>query len=63
MFSSRPLSAEVLVQSQNSSCGVCGGQSDTGTGFFFDFAVSVLFHQCSTLRVISIISEAQAVEA
>jgi len=34
-----------------------------GQVFFFDFAVSVLFHQCSTLRVILILSEAQAVEA
>jgi hypothetical protein len=31
--SSRPLTAEALVPSRVSPCGICGGQSDTGTGF------------------------------
>jgi hypothetical protein len=31
--SRRPLTAEVWVRSQVDPCGVCGGQSGTGTGF------------------------------
>jgi hypothetical protein len=31
--SRRPLTAEARVRSQVSRCGICGGQSVTGTGF------------------------------
>jgi hypothetical protein len=31
--SRRPLTAEAWVRSQVSPCEICGGQSDTGTGF------------------------------
>jgi hypothetical protein len=31
--SRRPLTAEARVQSRVSPCGICGGQSSTGTGF------------------------------
>ena len=41
----RPLTAKVLVQSQTSSCGICDGQSGTGTGLctstsFFPMSVA-----------------------
>ena len=29
----RPLTAEARVRSRVSTCGICGGQSGTGTGF------------------------------
>jgi hypothetical protein len=31
--SRRPLTADTQVRSRVSPCGICGGQSDTGTGF------------------------------
>jgi hypothetical protein len=31
--SRRPLTAEARVRSRVSTCGICGGQSGTGTGF------------------------------
>jgi hypothetical protein len=33
-----PLAMEAQIQSQTSLCGICGGQSSTGTGF-----IQVLF--------------------
>jgi len=43
----RPLTEEAGVPSHDSPCGICDGQSDSGTGF--NFPQSVLFHQFSTL--------------
>jgi hypothetical protein len=34
-----PLTAEVRVQSRVSPCGISGGQSSTGTGFFLNNSV------------------------
>jgi hypothetical protein len=50
--SRRPVSADAQVESQNSPCGICGGRSGNGTGYspqYFDFPLSVSFHQCSIL--------------
>jgi hypothetical protein len=33
VVSLRPLTAEARVRSRVSPCGICGGQSGTGTGF------------------------------
>jgi hypothetical protein len=52
--SRRPLTAEAWVQSRFSPCGVCGGQSGTGTGFppeNFGFPLSISFHRCSITRI------------
>jgi len=47
--SRRPLTAEVRIQSQARSQGICGGQSGTVTGFLpvLRFPLSVPFHQHS----------------
>ena len=44
-----PLTTKAQVQSQASLCGICSGQSCTGTGFPTNTLVflSVSFHQCS----------------
>jgi hypothetical protein len=45
------------VRSRVSSCGTCGGHSDTGTSFspkYFGFPLSVPFHLCSITRKILI---------
>jgi hypothetical protein len=50
MLSRRSLTAEARVRSRASPCGICGGQSDTGTGFLSAFLVlplSVSFHRSS----------------
>jgi hypothetical protein len=48
--SRRPLTAEDRVRARVNPCGICGGQSDTGTGIFpksFGFLLSVSFHRDS----------------
>jgi hypothetical protein len=45
--SRRPLTAEARVRSRVISCGNFCGQSGTGTGF----PLSILFHQCSIIRI------------
>jgi hypothetical protein len=51
--SRRPPTAEAWVRSRVSPCGICVGQSGTGTGFFpeyFGFPLSISFHRCSITR-------------
>jgi hypothetical protein len=43
----RPLTVDTRVGSRVSPCGICGGESGTGTGFFskfFVFPLSASFH-------------------
>jgi hypothetical protein len=37
VVSRRSLTAEARVRALFSQCGICGGQSGTGTGFFSEF--------------------------
>jgi hypothetical protein len=44
VVSRRPLTAEARVRARVNPCGICGGQSGTGTGFspeFFGFPLSI----------------------
>jgi hypothetical protein len=66
--SRRPLTAEARFRSRVSPCGICGGQSGTGTGFFpvyIGFPLSVSYHQCSVLIFIYalLLPEGQTYEA
>ena len=52
-----PLTMEDWVQPQANPCGICNGQSNTGTGFsqeYFGFFPSGSFHQCTMLILSSI---------
>jgi hypothetical protein len=44
--SRRPPTAEARVRSRVGPCGICSGQSGTGTGF----PLSISFHRCSITR-------------
>jgi hypothetical protein len=45
------LTAEARVHVHISPCVICGGQSDTGTGFIYDFSVfSYQYHSTVALR-------------
>jgi hypothetical protein len=53
VVSRRPLTAEARVRSLVNPCEICGGQSGTGTGFFWStsvFPLSISFHRCSITR-------------
>jgi hypothetical protein len=50
VVSRRPLTAEARFRALDNPCGICGGQSGTGTGFFsefFGFPLWVSFHRRS----------------
>jgi hypothetical protein len=50
-LSHRPLTAEARVRSRVSPCGICGGQSGTGTGFSPSTSgFPCQFHRCSIRR-------------
>ena len=58
---SRPFTAEARVRTHVNPCGIYGGQSGSGTGFFpeyFGLALSASFHQCSILIFHRSITEA-----
>jgi hypothetical protein len=47
-----PFNAEARVRARVNPCGIGGGRSGTGSGFFsefFGFPLSVSFHRCSIL--------------
>lgn len=47
----RVLTAEARIRARDCPCWVCGGHSDTATGFtreFFGFTLSAQFHRSST---------------
>jgi hypothetical protein len=48
--SRRPVTAEAWVGSRVGPCGICGGQSGTGTGFprVLRVSLSISFHRCSS---------------
>jgi hypothetical protein len=50
VVSRRPFTVEARVRVGANPCGICGGQSGTGTGFFcefFGFPLSISFHRRS----------------
>jgi hypothetical protein len=54
--SRQPVTAEAQVFARISPCDICGGQSDPGTGFlydFFGFSPSLLVHRASPYSYIT----------
>jgi hypothetical protein len=43
-ISHRAFLPEIMIQYQESPCQICGGQTGTGTGFFSEHFVVLLYH-------------------
>jgi hypothetical protein len=52
VISRRPLTAEALVRIRVNTCGICGGQSGTGTGFSQSSSIfQSIYHSTVALQI------------